>query len=77
MQQDPETMELYNMAGMAISEHVNLKVKQYCFEAAREQTNIEFDECYQRLRYLNFKYFNQAVINVQPQSDGKPATSSA
>lgn len=54
--------EIYHeLAGNAISEMVNLKIKQFCFESAHEQTNLEFDECYQRLRFLNFQIFSRIM----------------
>ena len=40
---------------------MNLKVKLFCLESAGQKTNMEFDECYYRLQYLNFTYFDDIM----------------
>jgi hypothetical protein len=58
--QIPTQQQLDAMAGGAIEELVNLRAKQFCLE--RSQTiNMEFDECYVRTRFLNFKYFKSMM----------------
>lgn len=55
----------YELAGNAISQFVKMRVKLFCLEAAQGQTNIEFDECHQRLSFLNFKYFNDIMTHAR------------
>lgn len=64
---DIEQQRLYKLAGDSITESVNLGIKLFCLEQSKQQLNSDFDECYQRLRFLNFQYFNKLMNQLKEE----------
>ena len=59
----------YQMAGDAMVQFTNLKIKFHCLQENNNTVDVRFQECCERLAFLNFKYFNDIMINIKKKQE--------